>query len=265
MTELPAAELLVERHGPVAVLTLNRPQAMNALSQSLIRSLSEAVLALGRDETARVIVLTGAGERAFCAGLDLKELGARSGLLGMVEGEADRPNPIRAIEQCPKPVIAAVNGVAITGGFELALACDIVVAAETARFADTHQRVGVIPGWGLSQKLSRIIGPSRAKEMAFSGRFVSARQASDWGLVSRAVPPGELMADVMALAREIAEVDAGFLAAYKRLVDDGYAVAFGEAMALEADRSRRHNAAVRPDELEARRAGVQAKGRSRGA
>ena len=141
-------ELHIERHGPVAVLTLNRPQAMNALSQSLIRSLTAAIVALGRDETARVLVLTGAGERAFSAGLDLKELGATSGLLGMVEGDGARPNPIRAIEQCPKPVIAAVNGVAITGGFELALACDILMAADTARFADTHQRVGVIPGWG---------------------------------------------------------------------------------------------------------------------
>jgi enoyl-CoA hydratase len=256
-------ELLIERHGPVAVLTLNRPQAMNALSQSLIRSLTAAIVALGRDETARVLVLTGAGERAFSAGLDLKELGATSGLLGMVEGDGERPNPIRAIEHCPKPVIAAVNGVAITGGFELALACDILVAADTARFGDTHQRVGVIPGWGLSQKLSRIIGPSRAKEMAFSGRFVTAAEASAWGLVSRAVPAANLMADVMALAHEIAEVDAGFLADYKRLVDEGYGLPFAEAMRLEADWSRRHNGALAPEDLAARRVGVQAKGRAR--
>ncbi|MDP2800333.1 MAG: enoyl-CoA hydratase [Phreatobacter sp.] len=256
-------ELLIERHGPVAVLVLNRPQAMNALSQSLIRSLTAAVAALGRDETARVLVLTGAGEHAFSAGLDLKELGASSGLLGMVEGGGERPNPIRAIEQCPKPVIAAVNGVAITGGFELALACDILIAAETARFADTHQRVGVIPGWGLSQKLARIIGPSRAKEMAFSGRFVTAPEASAWGLVSRTVPPGDLMAEVLALAGEIAEVDAGFLADYKRLMNEGYDLPFGEAMALEAEWSRRHNSALAPNDLAARREGVQSKGRSR--
>lgn len=255
-------ELLIERHGPVAVLILNRPQAMNALSQSLIRSLTAAVAALGRDETARVLVLTGAGERAFCAGLDLKELGSAPGLLGTAEG-GERPNPVRAIEQCPKPVIAAINGVTITGGFELALACDILIAAETARFADTHQRVGVIPGWGLSQKLSRIIGPSRAKEMAFSGRFVTAGEASAWGLVSRTVPPGGLMTEVLALAGEIAEVDAGFLAGYKRLMDAGYSQPFGEAMALEADWSRRHNSALAPADLAARREGVQSRGRSR--
>jgi enoyl-CoA hydratase len=256
-------DLLLDRRGPVAILTLNRPQALNALSQALIRVLTDAILDLGRDDTARVLVLTGAGDRAFSAGLDLKELGSSPGLLGMVEGDGARPNPIRAIEQCPKPVIAAVNGVAITGGFELALACDILVASTTARFADTHQRVGVIPGWGLSQKLSRIIGPSRAKEMAFSGRFVSAEQASQWGLVSRAVPPGELMADVMKLAEEIAEVPSAFLADYKRLVDEGYGKPFAEAMALEADWSKRHNSAIAVTDLEARRGDVQARGRSR--
>lgn len=257
------SDLLLERHGPVAVVTLNRPQALNALSQALIRSLTETIVQLGQDDAVGVVVLTGAGERAFSAGLDLKELGSNPGLLGMVESDGPRPNPIRAIEQCPKPVIGAINGVAITGGFELALACDILVAAETARFADTHQRVGVIPGWGLSQKLSRIIGPSRAKEMAFSGRFITAAQASAWGLVSRAVPAADLMADVMALAAEIAEVPPVFLARYKRLMDEGHALAFGEAMALEAATSRAHNTAIPMEDLAARRAGVQAKGRSR--
>ncbi len=255
--------LLSDRQGPVAILTLNRPQAMNALSQALIRALTSEILSLGKDDDVRVIVLTGAGERAFSAGLDLKELGAKSGLLGMVEADGERPNPIRAIERCPKPVIAAVNGVAITGGFELALACDVLIAADTARFADTHQRVGVIPGWGLSQKLSRIIGPSRAKEMALSGRFITAAQASDWGLVSRTVPAAGLMDEALSLARDMAEVEPSFAAAYKRLMDEGYRLPFGDALALEADLSRRHNTALKPAELEARRAGVQAKGRSR--
>jgi enoyl-CoA hydratase len=264
MTEAAAESVLLsERQGAVAILTLNRPQAMNALSQALIRSLTSEILALGRDDSVRVIVLTGAGERAFSAGLDLKELGAKSGLLGMVEADGERPNPIRVIETSPKPVIAAVNGVAITGGFELALACDVLIAADTARFADTHQRVGVIPGWGLSQKLSRIIGPSRAKEMALSGRFITAAQASDWGLVSRAVPAASLMDEALSLARDMAEVEPAFAAAYKRLMDEGYRLPFGEALSLEADLSRRHNTALQPAELEARRAGVQAKGRSR--
>ncbi|WP_439572444.1 enoyl-CoA hydratase [Phreatobacter sp.] len=257
------SDLLIDRRGPVAILTLNRPDAMNALSQALIRALTAAIIELSADDAVRAVVLTGAGERAFSAGLDLKELAARPGLLGMVEGDGARPNPIRAIEQSAKPFIAAVNGVAITGGFELALACDVLIAANTARFADTHQRVGVIPGWGLSQKLSRIIGPSRAKEMAFSGRFVTAGQASEWGLVSRAVPPADLMADALALAQEIAEVPGTFIADYKRLVDEGYALPFGEAMTLEAERSRRHNSAIVPADIAGRRAAVQEKGRAR--
>lgn len=257
------SDLLIERRGPVAILTLNRPAALNALSQALIRALTAAITDLSADDAVRAVVLTGAGDRAFSAGLDLKELASRPGLLGMVEGDGDRPNPIRAIERSPKPFIAAVNGVAITGGFELALACDILIAATTARFADTHQRVGVIPGWGLSQKLSRIIGPSRAKEMAFSGRFISARQASDWGLVSREVPPTDLMADALALAGEIAEVQGSFIADYKSLVDEGYRLPFGEAMALEAERSHRHNTQIAPADIAGRRAAVQDRGRSR--
>ena len=257
------SEILIDRRGPVAIVTLNRPHALNALSQSLIRALTRTVDELAAEDAIRVLVLTGSGDKAFSAGLDLKELGSNPALLGMVEGDGPRPNPVRALELCPKPVIGAINGVAITGGFELALACDILIASETARFADTHQRVGVIPGWGLSQKLSRIIGPSRAKEMAFSGRFVDARQASEWGLVSRVVAAGDLMPDALKLAAEIADVPAAFLADYKRLMDEGYRLPFGEAMALEAETSRRHNTAIPLADLAARREGVQAKGRSR--
>jgi enoyl-CoA hydratase len=248
-----------ERDGNLFILTLNRPDVMNACHSPMHEEMQTAFNEFAADDDLWVAIVTGAGDRAFSAGNDLKYQAAGGKRWKVDTGFGG----ITSRFDLFKPVIAAVNGVAITGGFELALACDILIASETARFADTHQRVGVIPGWGLSQKLSRIIGPSRAKEMAFSGRFVSARQASDWGLVSRAVPAGELMADVMALAQEIAEVDAGFLADYKRLVDVGYGLPFGEATALESEWSRRHNAAVKPDELEARRAGVQAKGRSR--
>lgn len=256
------SELDIERHGATAVLTLNRPQAMNALSHSLMRSIARTVSALGRDDDVRVIILTGAGERAFSAGLDLKELGADASILGAVDDASIEENPVKAIETCPKPVIAAINGVAITGGFELALACDVLIASTGARFADTHGRVGVIPGWGLSQKLPRLIGVYRAKEISFTGNFIDARTACDWGLVNRVVEPGELMPAALKLAAEMAQVSAGYLADYKRLIDDGFDLPYGEAMALEQERSRRYNSAVPAAELEARRAGVQARGRS---
>ncbi|QCI66598.1 enoyl-CoA hydratase [Phreatobacter stygius] len=256
------SELDIERRGSTAVLTLNRPQAMNALSGSLMQAIARNVSALGRDDTVRAIIVTGAGERAFSAGLDLKELGTDASTLGAVDSASVEENPVRAIETCPKPVIAAINGVAITGGFELALACDVLIASTSARFADTHGRVGVIPGWGLSQKLPRLVGVYRAKEISFTGNFIDARTACDWGLVNRVVEPGDLMPAALKLAGEMAQVPAAFLSDYKRLIDDGFALPYGEAMALEQERSRHHNGAVSASELEARRANVQARGRS---
>src|SRR5690606_12007271 len=165
-------EVLVERRANgVALVTLNRPQAMNALSASLRLALSEAMIAIRDDPAVKVVVLTGAGEKAFTAGLDLKELGSDTAGLNAATDPDPKSNPVNAVASCGKPVIGAINGVAITGGFEVALACDILIASSNARFADTHALVGIMPGWGLSQKLSRIIGLSRAREMSFSGRF----------------------------------------------------------------------------------------------
>jgi len=255
--------VLVERHDDgVAVVTLNRPQAMNALSIALRARLYQVMTALDGDAAVRCVVLTGAGERAFTAGLDLKELGARPGALGAANAPGAEENPVRAIETCRKPVIGAINGVAITGGFEVALACDILIASTNARFADTHARVGVMPGWGLSQKLSRAIGVSRAKELSLSGNFVDAATAERWGLVNRVVAPAALLPAARRLAADIASAEAEFIADYKRLIDDGYALPFGDAMALEHRRSSEANRRVTPESVEARRAAVQARGRA---
>lgn len=255
MTEI----LLTERRGATTILTMNRPEAMNALSRALRTALAHAVEAFSADDTARVLILTGAGERAFSAGLDLKELGRDAEALASV---SPTPDPVEAIRACPKPIIGAVNGVAVTGGFELALACDILLASETARFADTHARVGVMPGWGLSQRLPRIIGPSRAKEMSLSGRFIGAAEAAHWGVVSRALPPGDLMPEALRLAEEIAAAPPETIASLKAVIDDGYALPLGEALTMERDRARAWNRAQTPEALEARRAAVLAKGRS---
>ena len=254
--------LLVEKAPQgYAVLTMNRPRALNALSRELRARLADEIDRLGADPDVRVLILTGAG-RAFTAGLDLKELGA--GAAGESAFAARVADPVEAIGRFAGPVIGAINGVAITGGFELALACDVLIASTEARFADTHARVGVIPGWGLSQKLSRVIGPYRAKELSLTGNFLGARQAFDWGLVNRVVEPGELMPAARALAEDMLSVIPSMLTAYKKLIDDGYAASFGDAMALEARTARAANASVAVDDIERRRAAVLARGHAQG-
>jgi len=260
MTDL----VLTEIADGIATVTLNRPEAMNALSKALRHRLYEVMTALDADDGVRAVILTGAGTRAFTAGLDLKELGSQEGALGAANAEGADENPVKAIESCRKPVIGAINGVAITGGFEVALACDVLIASSNARFADTHARVGVVPGWGLSQKLSRMIGISRAKELSFTGNFLDAATAERWGLVNRVVAPESLLAEARRLAADMASVDPAFLAGYKRLIDEGYAASFGEGLAIEHRQSSAANSAVRPAELEARRAAVQARGRTQG-
>ena len=255
--------VLVTRDDAVATVTLNRPEAMNALSRALRAEFAAAMRGLAADDGIRAIVLTGAGERAFTAGLDLKELGADTGNLGAANAEGADENPVKAIELCPQPVIGAINGVAITGGFEVALACDILIASTHARFADTHARVGVMPGWGLSQKLSRLIGLGRAKELSLTGNFLGAEAARDWGLVNRVVAPEDLLPAAQALARDIASADPAMVRAYRALIDDGYALPYGEALALEHARSSAANRTVSADAVEARRLAVMKRGRER--
>jgi len=253
--------LTVTLNGTVATVTMNRPTAMNALSKAMRADLARAMAALDADDTVRVVILTGAGDRAFTAGLDLKELGSDASAMADATGTHAHANPVKAVEQCRKPVIGAINGVAITGGFELALACDVLIAADTARFADTHARVGIMPGWGLSQKLSRLIGIHRAKELSLSGNFLDAATAERWGLVNRVVPVAQLMTSARALAADMAQVEPVFAAAYKRLIDDGFAATFGDGLAIEHARSSAANAAVSPDTIAANRVTVQARGR----
>lgn len=246
----------------VAIVTLNRPEAMNALSRQLRRELKAAIDALQTDDTVRAIVLTGSGTRAFTAGLDLKELGSDASALGAANATDPADNPVAAIESSRKPVIGAINGVAITGGFELALACDVLIASPNARFADTHARIGIMPGWGLSQKLSRLIGIYRAKELSLTGNFLDAETAAAWGLVNRVVPAEELIPVAVKLAADMASIEPRFGTAYKELIDTGYGMNFAEALAHEHKTSSRLNAAVKPDEVEARRGQVQARGKS---
>lgn len=261
-------DLLITEIHPAgyAMLTLNRPQAMNALSKALMAALAAEVDALAANPAVRVLVLTGAG-RAFCAGLDLKEIGSGQGSLGgedAADSNRDRPvdDPVAAIGRFPGPVIGAINGVAVTGGFELALACDVLLASTQARFADTHARIGVAPGWGLSQKLSRAIGPYRAREVSFTGNWVSAEQAAAWGFVNRVLPPDGVLPAARALAMDMLGTLPAMLVRYKAVINDGYALTCGDGLLLEKSRAREFNARVDSADVERRREAVRERNRS---
>jgi len=249
--------LLIEKSDAVAHVTLNRPAAMNALSRELRQALTQGFRELAQDAAIRVVILAGAG-RAFCAGLDLGELGSGE---GQPLGAFSDGDMIGAIRSFPGPVIGAVNGFAITGGFELALACDLLIASSEARFADTHARVGILPGWSLSQKLPRLIGISRAKELAFTGNFIDAQQALAWGLVNRVVPPAELLPVCRQLANDMLSCDPQSLRGYKQLIDAGFATTYEEGLRIEARVSRDHARAITPEMVAKRRSAVQERGR----
>lgn len=261
--------LKIEKDDGIAVVTLNRPDKLNSLSRDLRRALVDAFRRLETDGDVDVAILTGSG-RAFCAGLDLKELGGETASAGNGDDQRERENAVAgadvvaAVSGFPGPVIGAINGFAITGGFELALACDVLLASEEARFADTHARVGILPGWGLSQKLSRLIGIHRAKEVSLSGNFVSATDAAAWGLVNRVVPADQLLTAAKNLARDMKTCPRNVLRAYKKLIDDGFAATMADGLALESRRSLEHMRGVSAADISSRRAEVQSRGRSQG-
>jgi enoyl-CoA hydratase len=242
-----------------AVVTLNRPEAMNALSLAMRKQFVATIDGLRNDHGVRVVILTGAG-KAFCAGLDLKELGASENLAPALEPAA-ATDPVAALLRFAGPVVGAINGAAITGGFELALACDLLIASETARFADTHARVGVIPGWGLSQRLPRSIGVNRAKELSLTGNFLSAGKAEQWGLVNRVVEPDRLLEVALELARDMLGATPEMLVAMKRLIDDGAATTLDRGLEIERERSRAWSKGLDPSDIEAKRQGVVSRGR----
>ena len=205
---------MIERADYGALVTVNRPKALNALDERLLRRLGEVVGDLSADEGVAVVIITGAGDRAFIAGADIAEMNAcsREELAEIVRlGQA----LTRAVELAPKPVIAMVNGYALGGGCELALACDLVVAAETARFGLPEVKLGLLPGFGGTQRLPRRIGWGRARDLILTGRQVPADEALRLGLCDRVVPTADLRSTTEALAVELAAVDAGALAAAK--------------------------------------------------
>ena len=237
-----------------ATIAFNRPDKLNTLSIALRRELQQAVAALEADPAVRVLILTGTG-RAFTAGLDLDEWSLAPA------AAAWELNAVAAIGQFSGPVIGAINGLAITGGLEIALACDLLVAASDARFADTHAKVGLLPGWGGSVRLQQRLGSHRAKELALTGRFFDAQEALAWGLVNRVVPPERLLEEAQALARQmLANVPEGVVA-YKRLLDTEAGLPLAEALAYERDAAQVANLDVSREDIDARLARLRRQSR----
>ena len=254
--------VLYEVSDRIATVTLNRPEARNALSSEVLRLLPERLRAAEADPEVDVIILTGT-DPAFCAGLDLKELGSSAGNLGAGSGADGRPNaegrrgPFPALT---KPLIGAVNGVAITGGFELALNCDFLVASEHAKFGDTHSRVGVMPGWGLTVLLPQAIGVRRAREMSLTGNFMGADEALQFGLVNHVVPHDELLPFTRSLARDIIGNDQPGVRQMKATYAE--ITAETEGWAIEGRNAARwQREQFSPEKVAARRAAIQARGR----
>jgi enoyl-CoA hydratase len=226
--------LIVERAGSIATITLNRPAVLNALNAELLRRLDDALVALRGDAGVRAVILTGAGERAFAAGADIAEL---AGLDGAVAGERTARAGQRVtqlLESLPVPVVAAINGFALGGGCELAMACDIRIASDNAKFGQPEVNLGILPGYGGTQRATRLLGPGAALYLCLTGETIDAVEALRIGLVQRVVPQGDLRAEALRIAGAIAAKAPLAITAAKRAIRDGAALALNEALALEA-------------------------------
>ncbi|CAN5827435.1 enoyl-CoA hydratase [soil metagenome] len=255
--------VLTEVADRVATVTLNRPVARNALSTELIRAIRRAAHELEADDGVDVIVLTGA-DPAFCAVLDLKELCAGGSAPTETGAGGDVPVADRGpLPPITKPVIGAINGVAVTGGFELALACDSLIASDRARFADTHARIGIQPGWGLTVLLPQAIGLRRARQMSATGNFLDAPTALAWGLVNEMVPHGDLLPRARALAADIVSNDRRAVRQILATYAEGSLQTAAEAWETEARADRAwQGQGIDPAEVEARRRAVTERGRT---
>ena len=210
-----ARPVLLEVENQIAVITLNRPERRNAINQQMLIRLYDALDAVTVRDDVRVIIITGNGP-SFCAGLDLGAIG-KENLFDPRGDGSDLPDLMRA---CNKPIIAAVNGHAITGGFELALNCDFIIAAENAQFSDTHVRVGIHPGWGMTQLLQQTVGQRRAKQISFACQPIYAHTALAWGLVNEVLPREHLLDRAKTIAAQIVKADPQLLGVIKTLIEN---------------------------------------------
>lgn len=226
--------ILVERKENYAVITLNRPKVLNALNQALMAELDVALDELAADESVRAIVLTGAGERAFAAGADIGEFNALPSASVAAEFSLHGQTVLNKIERLPKPVIAALNGFALGGGCELVMACDIRIAADTARLGQPEINLGIIPGYGGTQRLSRLVGKGAAKLLCLTGDHITAEEALRIGLVDKVVPAADLLTEAKALAAKLAGKAPVAVAAIKQAINVGTEGTLADGLAFEA-------------------------------
>jgi enoyl-CoA hydratase len=225
--------LLLEREGGVAILTINRPKVLNALNTQTLDELRRAILELKRDAEVRAVILTGAGEKSFVAGADLNELATQTPTTGREHAIAGQ-HILDLVEHLGKPVIAAINGYALGGGCELAMACTIRIAADTAKLGQPEINLGLIPGYAGTQRLARIVGRGRALELLLTGDQISAQEAYRLGLVNRVVPGAELMAEAKKLAATLAAKAPIAVRYILEAVHKGLEMPFGQAQIFEA-------------------------------
>lgn len=225
--------LLIDRDGSVAVVTVNRPKVLNALNTQTLDELRRAILALKHDDSVRAVVLTGAGEKSFIAGADINELAVQTPTTGREHAMAGQ-HVLDLIEHMGKPVIAAINGYALGGGCELAMACTLRIAADTARLGQPEITLGIIPGYAGTQRLARIIGRGRALELLLTGDQISAPEAHRLGLVNRVVPAADLMRDARALAATLAAKAPVAVRYILEAVHKGLEMPFPQAQVFEA-------------------------------
>jgi enoyl-CoA hydratase len=225
--------LSVQREAPVAVLTIQRPERLNALDAATLDDIRHAFLDFQQDESIRCVIVTGSGDKAFVAGADITEI-ARDTPDGARQRALDGQRVFDLIEQLGKPVVAAVNGYALGGGCELAMACTLRIAADTARFGQPEINLGLIPGFAGTQRLARLVGKTRAMGLILTGTPISASEALAIGLINRVVPAADLMNDARALAEELATKPPIALRYAMAAINSGLEMPFAEACQLEA-------------------------------
>jgi len=225
--------VLLEKTPPLATITINRPKALNALNSKVLAELDKTLDRVNEDEEIRVVIITGSGEKAFVAGADIAEMSEMSPLEGSNFSRLGQL-VFQKVQDLKKPVIAAVNGYALGGGSELALACDFIYASENAKFGLPEVTLGIFPGFGGTQRLPRLIGKGRAKELIFTGKMISASEAYEIGMVNKVVPLDQLMDAVKEVATQIAKN--GPIAVYiaKNLVDVGYDIPLDDGCLMES-------------------------------